>query len=376
VDEGERVYNGRGENIRIGIHSVRWTLRAKKGEKMPSKSIFISHAVNNKEIADSLVDLFETGIGISSNEIFCSSLEGLGIPSGVNFVSFIKDQILNPKVVILLLTPDYLNSQFCLCELGASWALSTRIIPIIVPPITYQNIKAVLTGVQLLRIENKEDLNQMQQDLIDSLSIEGKSFSRWEIKRDAFLQSIITKIPVKTIPPISHEEYSRLHKNYSDATNEIKNLIEENDKKDDLIKKISALKDAEKVKSIVKENDSEESHFNELIEAASSTLGKLPRIVRLAFFYDRTGELLWGKFDRSEYDDIHMYIDEDYLIDNDPAISLNYEDPKIQRADKALDALRSFIEGEISEELFSSYKDEYDHVLKFTSKRFWEQHLI
>ena len=35
-----------------------------------SKSVFISHAVKNKDIADKLVDLLETGVGISDSEIF------------------------------------------------------------------------------------------------------------------------------------------------------------------------------------------------------------------------------------------------------------------------------------------------------------------
>ncbi|WP_461256141.1 toll/interleukin-1 receptor domain-containing protein, partial [Treponema sp. R80B11-R83G3] len=99
---------------------------------MPSsKEIFISHSSKNKSIADKLVDLIETGIGVSSDNIFCSSLEGMGIPSGKNFINFIKEQITEPKIVILLLTQSYYKSIFCLCELGASWALSHNIIPII-----------------------------------------------------------------------------------------------------------------------------------------------------------------------------------------------------------------------------------------------------
>jgi len=125
---------------------------------MASKAIFISHAVANKELADKLVDLLETGIGISDSDIFCSSLESLGIPSGTNFVNFIHKQISKPKVVILLLTPEYFNSSFCLCELGASWILSHNIIPLLVPPLEYFDVKAVLTGVQVHKIDQKSDL--------------------------------------------------------------------------------------------------------------------------------------------------------------------------------------------------------------------------
>ncbi|NCS74765.1 MAG: toll/interleukin-1 receptor domain-containing protein, partial [Deltaproteobacteria bacterium] len=89
-----------------------------------SKPVFISHAAANRELADALVDMLETGIGITDTDVFCSSLEGMGIPSGVNFVDFVRGQISSPRAVVLLLSQDYLASQFCLCELGASWALT------------------------------------------------------------------------------------------------------------------------------------------------------------------------------------------------------------------------------------------------------------
>ncbi len=114
---------------------------------MESKIIFISHAAANKDIADKLVDLLGMGIGISDSEIFCSSLEGLGVPSGTNFVEFIRQQIKEPKVVILLLTVDYFSSQFCLCELGAAWVLSHNIIPLLVKPLEFRDMKAVLVGI-------------------------------------------------------------------------------------------------------------------------------------------------------------------------------------------------------------------------------------
>jgi len=99
------------------------------------KEIFISHATKDKLLADALVDLLETAMEIPSSSIFCSSLDGLGVPSGKDFIQFIKEQIQQPKVVITLLTENYFASEFCLCELGATWAMSHNILPLLVPPI-------------------------------------------------------------------------------------------------------------------------------------------------------------------------------------------------------------------------------------------------
>lgn len=112
--------------------------------------IFISHSKKDKTLADCLVDLIETGIGISAQDIFCTSLEGLGIPAGVNFVDFIKEKIQNPELVILLLTRNYFYSQFCLCELGVVWILGHKIIPLLTPPLDYSDVNDILKNIQIL----------------------------------------------------------------------------------------------------------------------------------------------------------------------------------------------------------------------------------
>ena len=124
-----------------------------------AKKIFISHAAKDKKLADLLVDFLETGTPLTSNDIFCSSLEGLGIPTGKNFIEYIKEEIQTPETVILLLSPNYFASQFCLCELGASWALSHNVLPLLVPPLTYDDIEGVLSGIQINKINDLDGIN-------------------------------------------------------------------------------------------------------------------------------------------------------------------------------------------------------------------------
>jgi TIR domain len=93
-------------------------------ERKLSKSVFISHAVRDRALVQEIVSLIEEGMGVPEEEIFCSSLNGYGIPNGKNFVTYIKEQLLEPKVVVLVLTPSYFVSKFCLSELGAAWIKS------------------------------------------------------------------------------------------------------------------------------------------------------------------------------------------------------------------------------------------------------------
>jgi hypothetical protein len=55
-----------------------------------TREVFISHATEDKPLAEALGELIELGLGLSHDQIFCSSLAGQGIPSGTDFKSHIK----------------------------------------------------------------------------------------------------------------------------------------------------------------------------------------------------------------------------------------------------------------------------------------------
>lgn len=154
-----------------------------------NKKIFISHAAKDKEIADLFVDLMQTGLNVPSEDIFCTSLEGLGIPVGSNFIEYIRNQIISPEVVISFLSPNYFKSQFCLCELGATWAMTHNFIPILVPPASYTDLNGVLIGVQVMTINKKYDLSEFQEAITKILKNKVNQ-TRWEKKRDDFLKSL------------------------------------------------------------------------------------------------------------------------------------------------------------------------------------------
>lgn len=348
---------------------------------MPSKAIFISHAVANKELADKFVDLLETGIGISDSDIFCSSLEGLGIPSGTNFIDFIHKQISDPKVVILLLTPEYFNSSFCLCELGASWILSHNIIPLLVPPLEYSDVKAVLTGVQVHKIDQKTDLNEMQGELTSALNRKGKSFARWEVKRDKFLEGLSVYLESYTpLTSISKEDFESIESKYKEAVEEIKSMEEEIDKKNALIEKLKRAKDSDAVNQIVYESIESKEQFKELIKEAKKALKPLPSIVCEALYYHfRDERLSWPEFGGDyERDQIQHAIEQDFLEDCEDGVDVVEEDPKIYNAITALNDLQQFLwkVEENDERFFEYYIDTYSHRPKFASRRFWEIHLL
>jgi hypothetical protein len=152
--------------------------------------VFISHAVKDRDLAAEVVTLIEEGIGVPEEEIFCSSLKGYGIPSGQNFVTYIKRQLLEPKVVILLLTPAYFESKFCISELGAAWIKSHAIFPVLVPPLQYDDVKDVLLGTQVTKIDDDIGYNELLDTLRHQVKCNTKSGTKWDTKRRAFLKAI------------------------------------------------------------------------------------------------------------------------------------------------------------------------------------------
>ena len=173
------------------------TLKAKQDNQLITnkrdnslKKIFISHATKDKEIVEELIDLLET-IGISSTQIFCSSFEGYGIPLGGNFLDTIKEELSAEVLVLFVITNNFYDSKVCLCEMGAAWALSKEHIPIVVPPLSYSDIQAVIPLTQGLLINNAPKLNSLKEKLEKDFSLgQSIALNNWERKRDRFITNI------------------------------------------------------------------------------------------------------------------------------------------------------------------------------------------
>jgi len=173
--------------------------------------VFISHAAKDEALVEEIVDLLDGGIGLHPDDIFCSSLPGMGIPTGEDFVAYIKSQVTNPEVVLLVLSQEFFKSQFCNNEVGASWALDLSVYPLLVPPVGYGDLRGVLSGKQAAKLDDKEKLNDLRDDLTERLSLKPLRTSHWERKRDKFLSKLgdflaplaAPATPVASPPPVS-----------------------------------------------------------------------------------------------------------------------------------------------------------------------------
>jgi len=157
---------------------------------MAKKSLFISHAKKDKELAAAVADLLISGTSLEVGEVINVSLEEMGIPAGKEFISYLRSKIGTPNTSLVLLTPNYLTSRFCLCELGAVWALSEKMIPLRVPPLTARHLQELMAENLLLTINDPDHLNSLVALVSEQLELDNLNLPRWAMEKKKFINAI------------------------------------------------------------------------------------------------------------------------------------------------------------------------------------------
>ena len=156
---------------------------------MTEKKIFISHSSKDKEIVREVVELLES-IGVKSESIFCSSFEGYGTRLGDNFLDCIRKELTDDTLVLFVLTTNFFNSHMCQCELGAVWVKTLKHIPILVPPLTYNDLEQLLSGQQAMIINDRNALASLNESIINWFDLVQLKPSIWTLKSDKFIGNV------------------------------------------------------------------------------------------------------------------------------------------------------------------------------------------
>lgn len=161
----------------------------REAAKMQARNrVFVSHSSENVKVVNDFVRLvLEAGIGVPASQIFFSARAG-SIPAGKYYIPYIREQLVDARLVIGWITPQFYNSAFCMCELGAAWAsVPDGFIPIL-DSIGYDQTKAVLSGMQAYLAKKREDLNALRELVTAALGVTPTPHNRWEEERDEFLK--------------------------------------------------------------------------------------------------------------------------------------------------------------------------------------------
>lgn len=158
--------------------------------------IFISHSSKDKDYVLKLVNLLDS-MGLSEEQIFCSSVPGYDIPVGKTIFDYLREQFQEYNLhVIFVLSKNYYQSPVSLNEMGAAWVLSSNNTSILLPGFEFSEMKGVVNGSSIAIkldsniVEVKDKLNQLYEIMIKEFSLKRKRGVLWEQKRDDFIESI------------------------------------------------------------------------------------------------------------------------------------------------------------------------------------------
>lgn len=150
--------------------------------------VFVNHAAFDQELADLVVRALSRALRLPPSTIFCSSLDRHGIPTGQDFVSHIRQQLDHTRVVVPLVTPAYLDSQFCMWELGAAWVREVPVHPMVETSLSFDELPVLLRARQVRRIDAGA-LNELVTTVADVCEAE-LDWPAWESELNSLLPEI------------------------------------------------------------------------------------------------------------------------------------------------------------------------------------------
>lgn len=151
--------------------------------------LFISHSSQDKEAVHAFVEFLVLGMGISREDIFCTSLNGT-LPAGQFFIERIRAALQDCRQVLCFLTPNYMKSVSCVAELGAAWIQTSKIIPLLVPPMQYSDFNNTpLLGMQMLRLDRADLMDLYDQLCVCQVAKSGRT-AEFDRQLKAYLQHI------------------------------------------------------------------------------------------------------------------------------------------------------------------------------------------
>lgn len=337
--------------------------------------IFVSHAVADKELVDVFVDFLQTACGVKVDDIFCSSLEGMTIPEGKPFVEFIESRMNDAEIVIMILTPAFYESVFCLCELGATWILKHNNFPLLVPPLEFSDLKAVLSPRHGAKINEPSDLANLF-DRLKSLGVANVATARFDLKRDAFLAKLKTlKIQGRTNIPA--KDYEDLKKKYDDSVKEMISYEEAIAKLKTQFDELATKKDADDVNAVLLAGSTEPENFARLAKDVRAVMRKLPSTaVEAMFSKERREKYVLPDYygNESSHQDAKKAAEKQIIELDGMTATLIDSHPLVREANKAVRELGQFMDN-VTEPFSVTYEEENGHQLSLDNRDFWETNL-
>lgn len=155
--------------------------------KEGAKKIFISHSSNDKDIVKSFTDnILQNGIGIESDDIFCTSIEDMTMQNGDNIRETIKKTILSADYSFIMFSENYKSSDICLNEMGAVWMADNCVRYYLLPNANFDMISWLYKYQKFEKLLDAVALDKLHKEMVEYYKIQDKGIT-WSKYRNIFL---------------------------------------------------------------------------------------------------------------------------------------------------------------------------------------------
>lgn len=335
---------------------------------------FISHSVKDVEYSNKFNDFLRLAFSINHTEIFCSSYAGCKVKIGEDFVKYIQKELIASDIVFALISPNYIESTFCTAELGASWVLGKRVIPILISKnMQFSDLSALYEHVNAIRINDEEGLSSIA-DIIKEYAPD-LNIANMNKKISEFIEiiEVLQQNPIEQTT-IDYSKYKEKEEEIKRLNKNIDHLKSELNKKDADIRNIKALKDASAVKEYEEEQNQDYiDKFEVECKKFAKLMNEYSRVVRYIAYKYACGECANYKYMREYYtdSDISNAIDMKLIEDTESGYRLS-SGIKSKKIRNAIEDLENFIL-RLQEEVHNYVEDEYELEIDISDVEFWEK---
>lgn len=155
------------------------------------KKIFISHSSKDKQCVTDFVDhILCLGVGINQDDIFCTSIEDLGIRNGEDIRRHIHDNIRSAEYSFLMISDNYKGSEICVNEMGAVWAYDANVRLYMLPNADIKSIGWLCDTRIAQNLSDPVALDQLYNEMRTHFSISTENFEHWSRIREEFVKRI------------------------------------------------------------------------------------------------------------------------------------------------------------------------------------------
>ncbi len=182
-------------------------------ENMSTGSIrlFISHASDDKVLAERLIDLFRAALNLPASAIRCTSVNGYRLPAGADTDAQLRQEVHETDAFIGIVSAASIRSLYVLFELGARWGARRPLFPLLAPGTPASVLGRPLNGLNALEAGDAGQIHQLVTDVARELGLSVESPAVFQKHVDAVISTRpVAPTQVAATVGISHPERALL----------------------------------------------------------------------------------------------------------------------------------------------------------------------